>query len=185
MAMSYDYTVFAGTQGAMESQEDRPHVETRRTVAIAVGVSLPKRWRPPPAISTRLAVRRARLHNLHAQMARLSGQVPFWWCGVLPDAALAGTRRLLGCCDVIIATENAQPFGWPPAMIEGGGLGSYTPRTGSARWSMPWAQCVIDVLVQRMRPKATRRRQANTWRISQGDLAQWRLRGPQRAWRPS
>ena len=39
----------------------------------------------------------------------------------------AGNAALLGCCDVVIATENSSIGMGGPAMIEGGGLGVYEP----------------------------------------------------------
>ena len=39
----------------------------------------------------------------------------------------AGNAALLGCCDVIIATENSNIGMGGPAMIEGGGLGVFRP----------------------------------------------------------
>jgi acetyl-CoA carboxylase carboxyltransferase component len=42
------------------------------------------------------------------------------WC-------FAGNAALLGCCDVIIATTDASIGMGGPAMIEGGGLGTYRP----------------------------------------------------------
>jgi acetyl-CoA carboxylase carboxyltransferase component len=40
----------------------------------------------------------------------------------------AGNAALLGCCDVVIATEDASIGMGGPAMIEGGGLGVYEPQ---------------------------------------------------------
>ncbi|MFT6450667.1 MAG: acetyl/propionyl-CoA carboxylase alpha subunit/acetyl-CoA carboxylase carboxyltransferase component [Halocynthiibacter sp.] len=60
-----------------------------------------------------------------AAFARLSGQVPL--VGVVAGRCFAGNAALLGCCDVIIATEDANIGMAGPAMIEGGGLGSYAP----------------------------------------------------------
>ena len=57
--------------------------------------------------------------------ARLSGQVPL--VGIAAGYCFAGTRALLGCCDVVIATESSSIGMGGPAMIEGGGLGVYAP----------------------------------------------------------
>jgi len=51
----------------------------------------------------------------------LSGQVPV--VGIVHGRCFAGNAALLGCCDVIIATDNASIGMGGPAMIEGGGLG--------------------------------------------------------------
>jgi acetyl-CoA carboxylase carboxyltransferase component len=56
---------------------------------------------------------------------RLSGQVPL--VGVNSGRCFAGNAALLGCCDVVIATENSSIGMGGPAMIEGGGLGVFRP----------------------------------------------------------
>src|SRR5438270_124758 len=60
-----------------------------------------------------------------ALFARLSGLVPL--IGVVSGRCFAGNAALLGCCDVIIATEDSNIGMGGPAMIEGGGLGVYAP----------------------------------------------------------
>jgi len=47
--------------------------------------------------------------------------------GIVHGRCFAGNAALLGCCDVIIATESATIGMGGPAMIEGGGLGVYQP----------------------------------------------------------
>jgi acetyl-CoA carboxylase carboxyltransferase component len=47
--------------------------------------------------------------------------------GIASGRCFAGNAVLLGCCDVVIATENATIGMGGPAMIEGGGLGIYKP----------------------------------------------------------
>ncbi len=53
------------------------------------------------------------------------GLVPL--VGIASGRCFAGNAVLLGCCDVIIATEDATIGMAGPAMIEGGGLGVYRP----------------------------------------------------------
>jgi acetyl-CoA carboxylase carboxyltransferase component len=55
----------------------------------------------------------------------LSGLVPL--VGVVSGRCFAGNAALLGCCDVIIATPDANIGMGGPAMIEGGGLGVFAP----------------------------------------------------------
>ena len=57
--------------------------------------------------------------------AQLSGLVPV--IGITTGRCFAGNAVLLGCCDVIIATEDSNIGIGGPAMIEGGGLGVFTP----------------------------------------------------------
>jgi acetyl-CoA carboxylase carboxyltransferase component len=47
--------------------------------------------------------------------------------GIVSGRCFAGNAAFLGCCDVIIATENATVGMGGPAMIEGGGLGVFAP----------------------------------------------------------
>src|SRR5690606_26630084 len=123
MALSYDYTVFAGTQGVMN------HKKTDRMLALA------EQWRLPvvlfaeggggrPGDTDFVGVAGLDCHTFVA-MAKLSGLVPT--VGVVSGRCFAGNAALLGCCDVIIATRNASIGMAGPAMIEGGGLGSFTP----------------------------------------------------------
>jgi len=59
------------------------------------------------------------------QMARLSALVPL--VGMASGNCFAGNAALLGLCDVIIATEDANIGMAGPAMIFGGGLGKVLP----------------------------------------------------------
>ncbi len=77
--------------------------------------------------------------------ARLSGGMPL--IGIVHGRCFAGNAALLGCCDVIIATENAAIGMGGPAMIEGGGLGVYQPEeVGPTSVQVP--NGVIDILVK-------------------------------------
>lgn len=143
MAMSYDYTVFAGTQGVMN------HKKTDRMLELA------EQWRLPLVFFTEGGggrpgdVDKVGVAGLDCttfmRMARLSGQVPL--VGVVSGRCFAGNAALLGCCDVIIATRNASIGMAGPAMIEGGGLGRYTPEEVGPT-SMQGPNGVIDVLVE-------------------------------------
>ncbi|WP_322048929.1 acetyl-CoA carboxylase family protein [Paraburkholderia sp. J67] len=142
MAIAYDYTVFAGTQGMMS------HKKTDRMLQLA------EQWRLPlvlfaeggggrPGDTDHVGVAGLDCRTF-ASMARLSGQVPL--VGVVSGRCFAGNAALLGCCDVIIATRNASIGMAGPAMIEGGGLGKFTPEeVGPVSVQAP--NGVIDVLV--------------------------------------
>jgi acetyl-CoA carboxylase carboxyltransferase component len=56
---------------------------------------------------------------------RLSGLVPL--VGITSGRCFAGNAVILGCCDVIIATQGSNIGMGGPAMIEGGGLGIFRP----------------------------------------------------------
>ncbi|MGH3375736.1 MAG: acyl-CoA carboxylase subunit beta, partial [Actinoallomurus sp.] len=76
--------------------------------------------------------------------ARLSGLVPL--VGIASGYCFAGNAALLGCCDVVIATEDANIGMGGPAMIEGGGLGVFAPEEiGPMAVQVP--NGVVDVLV--------------------------------------
>jgi acetyl-CoA carboxylase carboxyltransferase component len=59
------------------------------------------------------------------RFAELSGLVPT--VGITSGRCFAGNASLLGCCDVVIATANANIGMGGPAMVEGGGLGVFAP----------------------------------------------------------
>jgi acetyl-CoA carboxylase carboxyltransferase component len=78
------------------------------------------------------------------QFSKLSGAVPM--IGVNHGRCFAGNTALLACCDVIIATKDSTIAMGGPAMIEGGGLGIYTPEeVGPMSFQVP--NGVVDILV--------------------------------------
>jgi acetyl-CoA carboxylase carboxyltransferase component len=67
--------------------------------------------------------------------------------GINNGRCFAGNTALLACCDVIIATESSTIAMGGPAMIEGGGLGIYTPEeVGPMSFQVP--NGVVDILVK-------------------------------------
>jgi acetyl-CoA carboxylase carboxyltransferase component len=124
VAMSYDYTVLAGTQGMRNhAKKDRLFelAERRRfpVVMFAEGGG----GRPGDVDMPIVAGLDCRAFQL---FARLSGRVPL--VGVASGYCFAGNAALLGCCDVVIATEDSSIGMGGPAMIEGGGLGVHDPQ---------------------------------------------------------
>jgi acetyl-CoA carboxylase carboxyltransferase component len=123
VAMSYDYTVLAGTQGM------RGHQKKDRLFEIAERRRLPLvlfaeggGGRPGDVDFPIVAGLDCRAFHL---FGRLSGLVPL--VGIASGYCFAGNAALLGCCDVVIATEDSSIGMGGPAMIEGGGLGVYEP----------------------------------------------------------
>ena len=121
--VSYDYTVLAGTQGHRNhSKKDRLFELVERLHLPLVLFAEGGGGRPgdtdAPGVSGLDVM-------AFALFARLSGLVPL--VGVVSGRCFAGNAALLGCCDVIIATEHSNIGMGGPAMIEGGGLGVYTP----------------------------------------------------------
>jgi acetyl/propionyl-CoA carboxylase alpha subunit/acetyl-CoA carboxylase carboxyltransferase component len=123
VAMSYDYTVLAGTQGA------KNHEKKDRMFELAA------QWRLPVVFFAEGgggrpgdtdAIVAGWLHiKAFTLLARLSGLVPL--VGVVSGRCFAGNAVVAGCCDVIIATEKTSLGMGGPAMIEGGGLGVFHP----------------------------------------------------------
>ena len=143
VVMSYDYTVLAGTQGGQN------HRKKDRLFEIA------KRWKLPVIFFTEGGGGRpgdtdgmqvAGLDCLAFGLwADLSGIVPL--VGINSGYCFAGNAAILGCCDVIIATENSNIGMGGPAMIEGGGLGVYQP-TDIGPMDVQTENGVVDILVK-------------------------------------
>ena len=123
VVLSYDYTVLAGTQGM------RNHMKKDRLFDIAARRRLPVvlfaeggGGRPGDVDMPIVAGLDCRAFELFAS---LSGLVPL--VGIASGYCFAGNAALLGCCDVVIATEDSSIGMGGPAMIEGGGLGAHEP----------------------------------------------------------
>jgi len=125
MIIAYDYTVLAGTQGFFgHKKKDRmlrlAHEQRLPVVLFAEGGG----GRPGDVDADGVVVAGLDLATF-AMFARLSGKVPL--VGIVSGRCFAGNAVLLGCCDVIIAAQNANIGMAGPVMIEGGGLGSFKP----------------------------------------------------------
>ena len=121
--LAYDFTVLAGTQGAMN------HKKTDRLLHVI------EQWNLPTVLYAEGGGGRPGDTDIKGvagldvtsfqKFATMSGRVPL--IGVVSGRCFAGNAALLGCCDVIIATEDSNIGMGGPAMIEGGGLGTYRP----------------------------------------------------------
>lgn len=123
VVMSYDYTVLAGTQGV------RNHAKTDRMLELARRKKLPVFFFPEggggrPGDVDSTAISGLDVLTFHS-FGALSGQVPL--IGVVSGRCFAGNAAIIGMCDIIIATPDANIGMSGPAMIEGGGLGSFAP----------------------------------------------------------
>ena len=143
IVMSYDYMVLAGTQGHMN------HTKKDRMFELA------ERWQLPVVFFTEGGGGRpgdtdlVAVSGLNVQAfylyARLSGRVPL--IGITTGRCFAGNAAILGCCDVVIATRNANIGMGGPAMVEGGGLGIFQPEEiGPMEVQVP--NGVVDVEVE-------------------------------------
>lgn len=156
VVLAYDYTVLAGTQGALN------HPKTDRMLELA------EKWRMPVVFFTEGGGGRAGTGGKReggravsdgpdvgagrpldtptfATMARLSGLVPL--VGITSGRCFAGNAALLGCCDVIIATKGSNIGMGGPAMIEGGGLGVFAPEEVGPL-DVQVANGVVDIAVE-------------------------------------
>jgi acetyl-CoA carboxylase carboxyltransferase component len=123
MVLAYDYTVFAGTQGWMG------HKKLDRMLGLAA------EWRVPVVLFAEGGGGRPNDLDVPTvagldtssflRLAALSGLAPT--VGIASGRCFAGNAALLGCCDVIVATEDSNLGMGGPAMIEGGGLGKFKP----------------------------------------------------------
>ena len=121
--LSYDYTVLAGTQGQQNHRKKDRLFELVERLRLPVVLFAEGGGGRPG--DTDYAVITGLDTQAFALFAKLSGLVPL--VGIASGWCFAGNAALLGCCDVIIATEGSSIGMGGPAMIEGGGLGSYRP----------------------------------------------------------
>ena len=142
VAMAYDATVLAGTQGM------RNHQKTDRMLGIALQNKLPVVLFAEGGGGRPGDVDMPIVAGLHvatfASYARLNGQVPV--VGIVAGRCFAGNAALLGCSDVIIATKGSNIGMGGPAMVEGGGLGVFKPEQ-IGHSDVQHGNGVIDILV--------------------------------------
>jgi len=143
VVMAYDYTVLAGTQGM------RNHHKKDRMLALAHQLKIPLvlfaeggGGRPG---DTDMPIVAGLNNHTFSQYAALSGKVPV--VGIVHGRCFAGNAALLGCSDVIIATRASNIGMSGPAMIEGGGLGTFTPEQIGPS-PVQSRNGVIDILVE-------------------------------------
>ena len=107
--------------GRHRPQEARPHARRWRASWRAAGRALRRGRRraartTPTCRSSPASTRRASSASPRSPGSPRAS-------GIASGRCFAGNAALLGCCDVIIATENSNIGMGGPAMIEGGGLG--------------------------------------------------------------
>ncbi len=149
VAMSYDYTVLAGTQGGKNHQkQDRMFGVARKyqlpVVLYTEGGGGRTYGGPRSASGPQTGSVGGLNVRTWRELGKLSGLVPT--VGVSSGYCFAGNVVLLGACDVIIATKDSSLGIGGPAVIEGGGLGAYAPaEVGPVAIQEP--NGVIDILV--------------------------------------
>ena len=123
VAMSYDYTVLAGTQGGNNHRKKDRLFELAEQFRLPV-VFFTEGGGGRPGDTDMMGV--SGLDCLaFLYFAELSGLVPI--VGINAGYCFAGNAAILGCCDVVIATADSNIGMGGPAMIEGGGLGVFDP----------------------------------------------------------
>jgi acetyl-CoA carboxylase carboxyltransferase component/biotin carboxyl carrier protein len=122
-ALSYDFTVLAGTQGHFN------HKKTDRLLHLVSEQKLPLVWyaeggggRPGDTDTTGVAGLDVPTFRT---MAELSGDMPK--IAIVAGRCFAGNAAVAGLCEFLIATRDSNLGMGGPAMIEGGGLGVYKP----------------------------------------------------------
>jgi acetyl/propionyl-CoA carboxylase alpha subunit/acetyl-CoA carboxylase carboxyltransferase component len=178
VAVAYDYTVLAGTQGGMNHKMmDRMFSTADKLDSPLVLFSEGGGGR---AGSGSMAARPGKGGDpglsggggLHTSswnlLGQLNGRVPV--VGINSGYCFAGNVVLLGMCDVIIATENSSLGIGGPAMIEGGGLGVYQPEeVGPMSIQVP--NGVVDIAVKDEAEAVQAAKKYLSY--FQGDLEQW------------
>jgi acetyl-CoA carboxylase carboxyltransferase component len=142
VVVSYDYTVLAGTQGTQNHRKKDRLFELAEELRAPV-VVFAEGGGGRPGDTDGIGV--SGLDCLAFRwFAELSGTVPL--IGIASGFCFAGNAALLGCCDVVIATEDAHIGMGGPAMIEGGGLGVHEP-TAIGPIEVQRRNGVVDVVV--------------------------------------
>jgi acetyl/propionyl-CoA carboxylase alpha subunit/acetyl-CoA carboxylase carboxyltransferase component len=140
--MAYDYTVLAGTQGIQNHRKkDRLYDLAARRALPLVMYAEGGGGRPGDTDTSAVAQLDVPTFRMIAQLA---GRVPT--VAIVAGYCFAGNAALVGCCDVIIATEGSSLGMGGPAMIEGGGLGVVAPQDVGPM-SIQVANGVVDLLV--------------------------------------
>jgi acetyl/propionyl-CoA carboxylase alpha subunit/acetyl-CoA carboxylase carboxyltransferase component len=142
-ALSYDFTVLAGTQGLMN------HLKTDRLLELVESEELPVVWfaeggggRPGDTDgigSSGLAT------PSFKSFARLAGRVPK--IAVVSGRCFAGNASFAGVSEILICTKGTNIGMGGPAMIEGGGLGVFAPED-IGPMDVQTANGVVDILAE-------------------------------------
>jgi len=169
---SYDATVMAGTQG------HKNHQKTDRLIDLAGDNDIPLvlfaeggggRPREDPVTIAALQ------NESFRKLAELSGKVPV--VGVVSGRCFAGNAALLGMADVIIASEDSNIGMGGPALIEAGGLGSFTPEQVGPI-DVQHGNGVVDIRVKDEEEAVHVARQYLSY--FQGTLSRWEASDPRR-----
>jgi acetyl/propionyl-CoA carboxylase alpha subunit/acetyl-CoA carboxylase carboxyltransferase component len=145
VGLAYDFTVLAGTQGHFN------HKKTDRILEFAEHWKAPIVWfteggggRPGDVDGGQLSASALDTTSF-TTFARLSGVAPR--IAINSGRCFAGNAVFFGCADITIATQYSNIGLGGPAMIEGGGLGVFTPDEIGPSDTL-YANGVLDLLVE-------------------------------------
>lgn len=166
--LAYDYTVLAGTQGHTN------HKKKDRLFELA------QQWETPIVFFTEGGGGRpGDVDTDDLMMSWLDIKTFTTWpqlSGIAPRIAVnsgrcfAGNAVIFGCADITIATRNSNIGLAGPAMIEGGGLGKFTPED-IGPIDVQTTNGVVDIACEDEREATQIARQ--TLSYFQGSSAQW------------
>ena len=142
-ALSYDFTVLAGTQGHMN------HMKTDRLLEIVESQELPVVWFAEggggrPGDTDGIGASGLATPSFKA-FAQLAGLVPK--IAVVSGRCFAGNASFAGVSEILICTKGSNIGMGGPAMIEGGGLGVFTPEE-IGPMDVQTANGVVDILAE-------------------------------------
>jgi len=122
--LAYDYTVLAGTQGLQNHKKAERLFDVARRRRTPVVVFAEGGGGRPGDVDN-LAKATGMDLGTFVALGRLNGVVPT--VAIASGRCFAGNAAIVGACDVVIATADANIGMGGPAMIEGGGLGRHPP----------------------------------------------------------
>jgi acetyl-CoA carboxylase carboxyltransferase component len=173
VVMSYDYMVLAGTQGLQNHRKKDRMFELAEQLRIPI-ILIAEGGGGRPGDTDGAGI--AGLDCLAFQLyARLSGLVPR--IGITTGRCFAGNAVLLGCSDIVIATADANIGIGGPAMIEGGGLGIFSPDEVGPM-DVQVANGVVDIAVKDEQEAVAKAKQLLSY--FQGPLKDWQCEDQRR-----
>ncbi len=165
-ALAYDFTVLAGTQG------HNNHRKTDRLLDLVADQELPVVWFAEggggrPGDTDGVGASGLATPSFKA-FARLAGQVPK--IAVVSGRCFAGNASFAGLSEILICTKDCNIGMGGPAMIEGGGLGVFTPEE-IGPMSIQTANGVVDILADDEADATRLAKQALSY--FQGPIVEW------------
>ncbi len=167
-ALSYDFTVLAGTQGHMN------HLKTDRLLEIVESQELPVVWfaeggggRPGDTDGVGASGLATPSFKSFAQLA---GVVPK--IAVVSGRCFAGNASFAGLSEILICTGDCNIGMGGPAMIEGGGLGVFAPEN-IGPMEVQTVNGVVDILADDEADATRLAKQALSY--FQGTVAEWTM----------